>query len=388
MFDFLNVPLGWIIKVCYQLTNNYALALLIFALALQILLLPFGIKQQKNSIKQAKLDPKVRAIKKKYAGRTDQATQQKLQAETMELYQKEGFNPMGGCLPLLIQMPILLSLYNVVINPFKYICGYSDELITNIRNTVTSVMTAGMTDQSAIDKIANTVKNMRHIDLIAKMKGEGGEIMSEFIGEGLLNEELIDRLPNFTFLEMDLSQTPSFENFGPLLLIPLLTLLVTLGSTFITKKFTYNPNAEAANTPSMKVMQLSMPLVSVWITFTVAGAVGLYWIFRNILSVLERIILSKIMPVPRFTEADYKAAEKEMNVKPQKKKNKTKVRSLHRIDEEDEDEVLEEKASAPEKKPAVKEDAPKLKDESDRHKKEEPEEEKTADVADEEKSEQ
>lgn len=368
MLDFLNVPLGWIIKVCYELTNNYAVALLLFALALQILLLPFGIKQQKNSIKQAKLDPKIRAIKKKYAGRNDQVTQKKMQEETMEVYQKEGYNPMGGCLPLLIQMPILFSLYEVVINPFKYICGYSNELITNIRNTVTSVMTAGMTDQSAIDKIANTVKNMRHIDLIAKMKNGSGEIMSEFIGEGLLNEELIDRLPNFTFLGMDLSQTPSFENFGPLLLIPLFTLIFTLGSTFITKKFTYNPNPEAAETSSMKVMQLSMPLLSVWISFTVAGAVGLYWIFRNILSVIERIILAKAMPIPVFTEEDYKKAEKEANVKPEKKKNKEKVRSLHRIDEDDDIETPAPKA--PEKK-QISEDAPKLKDESDRHKKEE-----------------
>lgn len=385
MFDFLNVPLGWIIKVCYQLTNNYALALLLFALALQIILLPFGIKQQKNSIKQAKLDPKVRAIKKKYAGRTDQATQQKLQAETMELYQKEGFNPMGGCLPLLIQMPILLSLYNVVISPFKYICGFGQDVIKNIQNAVYKMMEAGGATADALKGFAENV-TPRQIDLYTKMNELGIE---NFVGEGKpLTAEMAENLPNFSAFRMDLSQTPSFDKLNLLLLIPILTLIVTLGSTFITKKFTYNPNPEASNGASMKVMQFTMPLVSVWITFTVAGAVGLYWIFRNVLSVLERIILSKIMPVPRFTEADYKAAEKEMNVKPQKKKNKTKVRSLHRIDEEDEDEVLEEKAPAPEKKPAVKEDAPKLKDESDRHKKEEPEEEKTADVADEEKSEQ
>lgn len=374
MFDFLNIPLGWIIKVCYEITNNYAVALLFFALALQILLLPFGIKQQKNSIKQAKLDPKIRAIRKKYAGRTDQATQQKIQNETMEVYQKEGYNPMGGCLPLLIQMPILFSLYNVVINPFKYICGYSDELITNIRNAVSNVMANALPEAErtveAVEKISKSVQNMRHIDLIAKMKDSTGEIMSEFIGEGLLNEELIDRLPNFTFLGMDLSQTPSFENFGPLLLIPLITLIVTLGSTYITKKFTYQPNQEAANTTSMKVMQLSMPLLSVWICFTVAGAVGLYWIFRNILSVIERIILSKAMPIPVFTEEDYKKAEKEANVKPEKKKNenKGKVRSLHRIDEDDEIEAPAPKA--PEKK-QISGDAPKLKDESDRHKKDE-----------------
>ncbi len=374
MFDFLNVPFGWIIKVCYQLTNNYALALLLFALALQILLLPFGIKQQKNSIKQAKLDPKVRAIKKKYAGRNDQATQQKMQAETMELYQKEGFNPMGGCFPLLIQMPILISLYNVVISPFKYICGFGEEVIKNIQAAVYKFMeAAGASD------LANYAadKTVRQIDLFTKMKSIG---IDKFVEEGVLTEEMAESLPNFNAFGgiMDLSQTPTFEKFDLLLLIPLLTLIVTFGSTFITKKFTYNPNPEVSENSSMKVMQLTMPLLSVWISFTVAGAVGLYWIFRNILSVLERIVLSKAMPVPHFTEEDYKAAEKAMNVKPEKKKNKQKVRSLHRIDEEDEEE-----APTKEEKKPLKEGAPKLKDESDRNK----DEEKTEEKADEEKSE-
>ena len=111
--DIINVPLGFIIKLCYGLTQNYAVTLFLFSLVLQLLLLPFGIKQQKNTVKQASLRPKEMAIRKKYAGRTDQATQQKLNNEIMDLYQRENFNPMGGCLPLLIQMPILFSLYNV-----------------------------------------------------------------------------------------------------------------------------------------------------------------------------------------------------------------------------------------------------------------------------------
>ena len=107
IWDIINIPLGWIIKISYSLTHNYAVALFLFALILQIILFPLGIKQQKNSVKQASLRPKEMAIRKKYAGRTDKPTQQKLNQEIMELYQRENFNPMGGCLPLLIQLPIL-----------------------------------------------------------------------------------------------------------------------------------------------------------------------------------------------------------------------------------------------------------------------------------------
>ena len=81
IFDIINVPLGFIIKVCYQLTQNYAVALLLFAIALQILLFPLGIKQQKNSVKQASLRPKENAIRKKYAGRNDRATMMKMNTE-------------------------------------------------------------------------------------------------------------------------------------------------------------------------------------------------------------------------------------------------------------------------------------------------------------------
>ncbi len=369
IWDIINVPLGFIIKICYQLTQNYAVALLLFAVVLQILLLPFAIKQQKNSVRQAMLRPKEMAIRKKYAGRNDQATQQKLNNEIMELYQRENYNPMGGCLPLLIQMPILFALYNVVVNPLKYICGFSAEVVTSIQAKVYELMSAAQTagfETFAADRA------VRQIDLITKMRELG---LSNFVdGNGeVISEEI---LPNFTAFNgtMDLSMIPSFENFNALLLIPLLTLIVTLGSTFITRKFTYNPNQNTKNDASMNIMLFSMPLLSVYITFTIAAAIGLYWIYRNILGVIQQIILSKLIPIPHFTEEDYKAAEREANLKPlSKKQQKKKVRSLHRIDEDDY-ETPESEEKKVEQKPTLKEgvspdEAPKLKDDdNDRHK--------------------
>lgn len=369
IFDIINIPLGWIIKVCYEFTNNYLIALFLFAIALQIILLPFAIKQQKNSIKQASLDPKVKAIRKKYAGRNDQATQQKMNNEVMELYQKENFNPMGGCLPLLIQMPILLALYNVVISPLKYICGFGSELVKSLQARVYELMSAAQT--TGFEAFAPD-KAIREIDLIRKMRELGLENFTLENGE-VLTEEI---LPDFTVLGLDLSARPA-DQMWPLIVIPILTLVFTLFSQWITKKVSFNPNADMQTDKSMKIMMWSMPLLSVYIAFTVEATIGSYWIFRNILTTVQAIILAKVMPIPRFTEADYKAAEKEYNVKPSKKERKStgssdgkKVRSLHRIDEDDDEEVpvvKAEKSSKPELKEGVNEaDAPVLKDESDR----------------------
>ena len=370
IWDIINVPLGFIIKLSYQLTQNYALALFLFAVVLQVLLVPFGIKMQKNTVKQARLRPKEMAIRKKYAGRTDQATQQKLNNEIMDLYQRENFNPMGGCLPMLIQLPILFSLYNVVVSPLKYICGFGEDVIKAIQAKVYELMSAA--EITGFEAFAPEAK-VREIDLITKMRELGLENFVDGNGEAITDE----LLPNFVVLGgMDLSQVPSFNNFNLLLLIPLFTLIVTLGSSWIMKKFTYNPNPDAKPDASMRMMQWSMPLLSVYISFTIAAAIGLYWIFRNILSVVEKIILSKLYPIPQFTEEDYKAAEHEANAKPlSKKQQKKKVRSLHRIDEDDDlPEAPAEKDGKPQLKSGVDADeAPKLKDEA-RHNKDTKEE--------------
>ena len=105
--DFIYSAIGKFLGWLDGLTGSYVLALFFFAIIVELVMLPFGIRQQKNSIKQAKLRPKEMAIRKKYAGRNDQPTQQKMSQEIQELYQREGFNPMGGCLPLLIQFPIM-----------------------------------------------------------------------------------------------------------------------------------------------------------------------------------------------------------------------------------------------------------------------------------------
>lgn len=121
MFDFLNVPFSYLMKGCLFIAqNNYLLALLFFALIVEIILLPLSIKQQKSQIQMAKIKPKEIAIREKYKGRNDKVTQQKMSLEIQDMYQQSGYNPFSGCLPLLIQLPIILVLFNIVRQPITY----------------------------------------------------------------------------------------------------------------------------------------------------------------------------------------------------------------------------------------------------------------------------
>ena len=211
LMDIINVPMGYVLRFCSWLTGNqYILALLVFAVLVELILLPFGIKQQKNSIKQAKLRPKEMAIRKKYAGRDDTPTKQKMSMEIQELYQKEGYNPMGGCLPLLIQFPILIALYNIVLNPLHYICRMSTDTISMLGNVV-----GGITGKS--------YDTARNINLLGDLRVAYAEHPSAFAGiEGFTSEfPNAEALPNLTlFNAIDLGQTPTLA-FNWLLLVPI-----------------------------------------------------------------------------------------------------------------------------------------------------------------------
>lgn len=336
IFNWLLSIVGYILQFCYKIAfGNYTIALLIFALVMQILLLPFAIKQQKNTIRQAKLAPKIAAIRKKYQGRTDQATQQKMQQETMDLYQKENFNPAGGCLPLLIQMPILLALFQVVIRPMQFLCNLSVDSIQAIFTAIEARNVA----------VAGPYYQLSAITYLSKP----GVDFTGIMADAGVADFTIDKLPNMTiFGKIDLSGSPVQAGIlSWMIIIPILTVVIMLISQWLTRKFTYqSPEAQdAQNGCSMKVMMYSMPLLSGWLAYRYAAAIGIYWIFRNIITTIQQIILAKAMPVPKFTEEDYKAAERELSgskAKPKSKKaantdpNRPKVRSLHHIDDDDE----------------------------------------------------
>ena len=340
MFDWLANILGYVMYGCSWLVgHNYVLALLLFALAMQILLCPFGIKQQKNMVKQAYLRPKEMAIRKKYAGRNDRATMQKMQNEIMQLQQDAGYSPLAGCLPMLIQLIIIFPIYRVTIRPLEFIVKLSKESCDNILAKVNEILTAG--GSTAIDTKSASAQVqlsawLNNSDNVAKLPQD----MQKTIGE-------LDFIPDVSLFGQDLGVTP-FDSFGEpywwLILIPILNLGLSYLSQFISKKLQYQSTLqESANGQmnSMKIMMLTLPLMTMFITFGFAAAIGIYWIFRTLLSMLQQFILYKAMPYPKFTEEDYKNAEKEMKGKKVSKApngyvpSDKPIRSLHHIDDDE-----------------------------------------------------
>ena len=334
--------LGWLDKI----TGNYVIAIFLFALIVEVLMLfLFGIKQQKNSIKQASLRPKEQAIRKKYAGRDDKVTQQKVTEEIQEMYQKEGYNMLSGCLPTLIQLPVIMALYYVVINPLHYVVGIGTEAINTMTQFAHNVGLVSNTSRGTIELI--NLINEKGLDFFADVVDYGG------VNKGLAAYEefaaaVKKGLPNFKFLGLNLAETPSFNPPTWLLIIPVLTFVFYFFSMKISRKFTYQPvTGDAAVDKqtgcSNTTMDIAFPAFSVYIAFQVPAAIGVYWIFKNILGTLKQIFISKVMPLPKFTEEDYKAAEREYAGKaPKDKKQKLDInagkanpKSLFHMDDED-----------------------------------------------------
>lgn len=332
---------GSVLKFLDGIFGSYLLAILAIALIIKLLLLPFGIKQQKNSIKQARMQPKEAAIRKKYAGRTDQASQQKLQQELMEMYQSGGYNPMSGCLPVVIQLPIIILLYNVIMNPLQYMSGISVNVLNHVATFVNNLM-AGVDGFKAFT-IKEGALAFRDISLLQYIPDNLTAINESLTGAGLatISEELLPKLDLFGSANA-LAANPTFTSW--LILVPILNVLATFGSTLITRKLTFQPmqNGQQQGKVMNIVMMAAMPLLTGYIAFQVPAAIGIYWLFNNLLSVIQTVILYFAMPLPKFTEADYKAAEKELKGKSDfvsKRELDYRTRTSAYLENDDDDEI-------------------------------------------------
>ncbi len=319
LLGWIGVALGWITNVLAG--GYYIIGICIFAILIEILMLPLAIKQHKSSIKQAALKPKEMAIRKKYAGRDDQATRQKLQTELGEMYQRENVSAASGCLPLLIQFPIIIALYNIVIDPLHYVLGQAQSMTSALSLYYTTARAAGGLGAAVTQASRGSIALLSEI-------GSRLEGIKDFMllgnGDAVYERMSSLNIPNFTLGGINMGEIPSFGGTKILLLVPVLTFIIYFFSMRLTKKFTYQPTNMAAGDDrqaacSSWMMDIMMPLMSVYITFIVPALIGIYWMFKSILSTLSRFIISRILPYPTFTEEDYRAAEREYAGKSPKK---------------------------------------------------------------------
>ena len=297
-YDILYVPFGYLFRILFSFVENYGLALVIFSVFFRVILLPSTIKQQKSSAKMTRLQPKLKRIKEKYQDYNPQERQQKIQQETSELYQREGYSSMGaGCLPLLIQFPVLIGLYGIIREPLTYVLDLSEAAITALTEAATNL---GLIVGNAVAYAESIL-----ISNIDKIVEAAPELLTKYSAE----IETI-RSFDFTVFGIDLGNIPSnvYSAMGIskesilILAVPVLSCLTSLLTSLLTqiRQKKANPNME--NQQMMGCMLFGMPLFSVWIAWSLPVGMGMYWILSNLIAFLQTLILGYIY-APRKTMA-------------------------------------------------------------------------------------
>lgn len=279
MLDFINVPFAWILEQFYNLSNNYIVALFLFALVFKIILLPSAISQQKGAARQQRLQPKIRRIQARYAG-----DQKKIQEEMQALYAREGYNPMNaqGCLPLLIQLPIIMILYNVIYKPLTYVIKVPSDVISDL-NGVLESMKLGASNDRYLEM--NILGNFEKVS--AKVPEYAEEIREFIDGFSLFGIPLTTQ-PNLDALK------GTDTGAKLLLLVPLLSGLTALLTSLISHVRQKKQNPEMSKNPMMGCMTFVMPVMSLVFTFQFPAGIGIYWIFQNILSAIQMVVLNRV----------------------------------------------------------------------------------------------
>ncbi len=338
--SYIMIALGWVLKMCNLLVGNYGVAIILFTLLIKFALLPLTIKQQRSMMLTQKIQPLMNQLQQKYAN-----DKEKLNAETMKLYQKYKVNPMSGCLPLLIQLPILMALYWVVKKPVVYLMGFGEDEVWRIVSAVMEwsesnpdglsqfFSALGIDNMKELTKDGYKLFGMYEIQIAEFIHSHPAIMETSWITDTGKNYDIID----FNFIGLNLSKTPNLGAFFNLFLgrvngltmetallwiIPLLSGL----SSWITSKLSQAMQPAQASqkdgeeTPNpMKSMTLMMPLISAWFAFTLPAAVGLYWIVSNLLQLAQQYVLNKVI---KLDVTDEQIEGEIVNAKKNRKKRK------------------------------------------------------------------
>jgi YidC/Oxa1 family membrane protein insertase len=280
MFDLIATPMGAILKFIYDniAFQNYGIAIILFTVGIKSMLLPLTIKQVQSTSRMGDLQPLMQEIQKKY--KDDKETQS---VELMKLYQQNKVSPTGGCLPMLIQMPILFSLYYVISQPLKYMVGKTPEIIAQL--------------YELIPQGAEKIANMKDLSIIAYYNSHAEQL------DAVSHLIKIEDLLNMNFLGINLGAVPAWNPsnyFSPdtnihsfiLLLIPVLSALTSYISVKYSMRDTSKTNEAQAPESMQKNMALLSPIMSGVIAFTVPAGLGLYWIVGNVYQIVQQIFIN------------------------------------------------------------------------------------------------
>ena len=318
--------LGYVMDILFRFTSsfgvfNVGLCIILFTIVMKTLMIPLTIKQKKTTKLMSVMNPEIQAIQKKYKGKSDQESMQRQNVEIQAVYEKYGTSMTGGCLPLLIQMPILLALYRVIYNIPAYVPSvrvYFDNVVTPLMGQadyaqklqeITNIATAC---GGKLDKFDFTNAN-RLVDMLYKFStAQWGELqalfptISDVIGQ---NAAVVERMN--TFLGLNMAEAPGWvPSFA--WIIPVLAAVSQWFSTKLMSGNQPSTSADAENpmAQSMKTMTTTMPLFSAFICITMPAGLGIYWIATSVVTIIQQLIVNAYMDKVNIDDMIAKNLEK------------------------------------------------------------------------------
>ena len=346
---YICVPFAWLVRLFYNLTNSYGVALILFTLVIKLIMLPFQMKSKKSMMRMSRVSGQMQELQKRYA-----KNQAKLQEEMQKLYEEEGVNPMSGCLWSLIPFPILIALYSIIRQPITHFMMLSKDVLQTV---VQSAADAGvnLTNIVMMDKATGTPALK---DGLYQLASYGQINLVKAVQEmGLSTPEGWFDM-NYNFLGLDLTATPweyvkSFTFTWAVIGVILIPILDGL-SQFVFSKLTMKtqPQADAAGGASMKSMMYMMPLMSVYIAFIMPAALGVYWIAQSVFSLIQEAILNKTFSAKLSEEEEARFQARQADR--QRRMEEARVQEQQRKQEEQKKKTLREKQQAAQAAKAVK----------------------------------
>ena len=292
MGKLITVPFAALLRWFYTITGSYGLSIVLFAVVVKLVVLPFQMKSKRSMIRMGRLSGRQAELQKQYA-----KNQQKYQEELQKLYQEEGVNPMGGCLWSFLPLFLMLPLYSIIYRPITYFMGLSEEAFATVKELAVSLGYDAASYNAAYEQIGITDFIHQH--------------WAQFQGrvDGLIDVD-------FTFLGLDLSVSPTsmashfvmtWACVG-VILIP----FVAAATQFLSSKIMRKTNGQSEEQQKQgRLMNLLLPLSSIWFCFMMPAAMGVYWIINSVLMTVQEVILGKFYTKKLQAEEDELAAKRE-----------------------------------------------------------------------------
>lgn len=293
MFEFFASIFGYLLNFLYNLINNYGLAIILFSIIIKLLLLPLSIKQQKTMKKSAKIQEKMKVIQFKY-----KSNPEKMNQEMMDLYKKENMSPFSGCLTAIIQMLLLLSVFYLVKSPITYMEKMSTD---DINRYVTQIQEEG----KEVSKIYPEIDLIREYNWLKEKNPEDSNVDRLNIKMDLLGLDL-SKIPQQNMTDYSVYIIPVLYIISSFVSIRMTTAAQQKQNTKKKEEFIDGEtgkelikedekNEVDAVMQTNKMMSWMMPIMSISIAFVAPLGLALYWLVNNILMILERLILDKVI---------------------------------------------------------------------------------------------